>query len=120
MIKLKKPVAILSHSDKVFRIDLDLLDHISKVRRAISRKLSRRSVLEHLTSLQHQNTITANNRVNAMSNSHNCCVLELILNQSLHFLFCEHIDGGSGLVQDYDLVVAQDSPAQTDQLSLAS
>ena len=49
-----------------------------------------------------------------MSNGKHSAVLEFILNQSLNFLLCGQIDIGSGFIQDHNLVLPQNSPANAE------
>lgn len=50
-----------------------------------------------------------------MSNGKHSAVLELILNQSLNFLLSGQIDVGCGFIQDDNLVLPQNSPADAEE-----
>ena len=54
--------------------------------------------------IQKENAVAADDCVKSVSNCQDCGALELFLNQLLHRLFRDHIDVGSSLVKNDQLV----------------
>ena len=90
------------------------------MRLRIFHQFAGRVILEHLAVREHQHSVTLDDRVEAMRNRDHSRVGELLLDQLLNLLFSYNIDIGSGLVEHHHLVLAQDCPADADELPLAS
>ena len=54
-----------------------------------------------------------------MSDSDYCTLSELMFDQFLNFLLCHDVDVGRGLIEHHNPILAKDSAADTNKLTLA-
>ncbi len=75
--------------------------------------------LPDLPLVQHHDLVVVEDRVEPVGDGQHRTTLELLPDGGLDEVVRLQVDGGSGLVQDEHLGLAQERPAQTEQLSLA-
>ena len=68
---------------------------------------------------EHQDAVRLHDRVQAMRDSYDRGVFELLLDQSLDHLLSLDVDIGSCFIEHNNLVFAQDSATDADQLPLS-
>ena len=94
----------------------DLLDEDRELRLGVTGQLLRVAVLNVSSSIEDQNFVTVDDSVDSVSNSEYSGVLERLVHEVLDLLFCDNVDVGSGLIQEHNAVVSEDSSADANEL----
>ena len=68
---------------------------------------------------QDKNLVASDDRVQAVSDAKHSSALELLVDQLLDVLLGNHIDVGSGFIEDDNFVASEDGSDDTDELSFA-
>ena len=84
----------------------------------VCHKFLRLIVLNNAAFRKHEYLVRRNNRIHPVGDCDHGRCLELSRDQLKDPLLCHNIDIGCGFIQDHDLVLAQDSSANTNKLLL--
>ena len=98
---------------------LDLLEQAGKLRVRIRSEVRRLVKLDDLAVGEHHYLVTLHDGVQPVRNRDQSAVTELRLDQLLNLLLSHQVDVGSGLVQDDDFGVSEDSSADANKLLLS-
>ena len=98
---------------------LNFLDQDRELRIGVLGQLLGVAVLYALSFVEDHNFVTADDRVDPVSNCNHGSVFEGFGHELLNLRFSDDVNAGSCFIQENNLVVSEDSPADADELLLA-